>query len=417
MKMIIENEQQINIKRAKAVLLGCMFLGLFSEILLAPFYPQFFSKVFGIQDYSYTGMYIFICRLVVVIISPVWGLLAKYIDAKKLLYIGQAGTALFTAMMAFAESAQQFLLITVCLLLFKSSYMLIYPLIIELSGHKDNASSVASFHAVYHASIICATLVGGWMIGLSNPISLFFYAAMIDVVQLILCILVFRGFNHKPKKEESQPVLPNKKLFNGFIVLLGVLFFTIMIISNVIRPFFTVYTEELFKSSLMVSSILYLIPSVMAIIAMPFIKRFCSPTQITKTYLVSIFLLAVSLLMQSISESIYLFLIGRMLFGFCFILCMASLDIAMFNWKKGGIHLNFSIIVSFQTVGELVSPILASFLVKIDGLVMPLLVASMICVVNGFLFMIFRKIMNAEQHQNKWIEKELYSRRGLNGEL
>jgi MFS family permease len=85
----------------------CIFLGLFTEVLLSPFYPQFFRKVFGVEDLSYTGYYIFICRLTVIAISPLWGLLARWIEVKWLLYCGQAGAAIMTALMATANSAEQ----------------------------------------------------------------------------------------------------------------------------------------------------------------------------------------------------------------------------------------------------------------------------------------------------------------------
>ncbi|MNW13878.1 hypothetical protein D3C71_2119390 [compost metagenome] len=65
-----------------------MFLGLFTEVLLSPYYPQFFHQVFGIEDYSYTGLYLFVCRLTVVLCSPLWGWLTRKLEAKRLLLVG-----------------------------------------------------------------------------------------------------------------------------------------------------------------------------------------------------------------------------------------------------------------------------------------------------------------------------------------
>lgn len=61
------------LNRSISVLFVCAFTYIFSEVLLAPFYPVFFEKVFGVEDLSYTGFYIFICRVTVVLTAPFWG--------------------------------------------------------------------------------------------------------------------------------------------------------------------------------------------------------------------------------------------------------------------------------------------------------------------------------------------------------
>lgn len=140
----------------------CVFLSLFSEVLLSPFYPLFFSKVFGVQDLSYAGYYIFICRLTVVLFTPIWGFLAKRFEARKLLSVGQLGTAVMTAMMALTQNIYQFTFITVLLLIFKSSYFLLYPLIIELGGAEEkffNGSLSGGF------SWGDCVIDGGWGLG------------------------------------------------------------------------------------------------------------------------------------------------------------------------------------------------------------------------------------------------------------
>ena len=99
----------------------CVFLAIFNEVLLSPFYPQFFRKVFGVEDLAYTGFYIFVCRLTVVLSAPIWGILSRRLEVKHLLYIGQAGTAVMTALLGTSTNVQQFLIYTIVLLLFKSS--------------------------------------------------------------------------------------------------------------------------------------------------------------------------------------------------------------------------------------------------------------------------------------------------------
>lgn len=399
-------DNKAKLKRAQYVLLGCLFLGLFTEVLISPFYPQFFQKVFGIEDYAYTGMYLFICRLTVVIISPLWGFLSKYFDAKHLLFVGQIGTALFTAMMAMAETATQFLIITIFLLLFKSSYMLIYPLIVELSGARNNAETAAKFHAVYHFAIIVSTLVGAWMIELENPLRLFYWAAAADVVQLAFCVWALKGIAGRKEKSESKESAGSKK-WSGFLFILGSLFFTLTVANNMIRPFFTKYTELEFGYSVGFGSFLFLLPSVMAIIAMPFIKRFCTPDKLNVVYSLGIGIMAVGLYLQGTAESVVVLILGRMMYGLFLAITLAALDVTLFNRGSGSqLHFHFSVIVTFQTVGELISPLLASGLVERFGLEAPLFMAGGICLINLLLFVVFMAKKEIEKHQDEALVKE-----------
>jgi DHA1 family multidrug resistance protein-like MFS transporter len=162
-----------SLPRVTGTLFLCVFLALFTEVLLSPFYPQFFAKVFGVTDLSYTGFYIFVCRLTIVLCAPIWGGLARRFEVKNLLYIGQAGTAIMTAMMATAQTANQFMLITIFLLLFKSSYLLVYPLIIQLAGQAKRATFVGIYQAIFHGAIVASTVVGAWMINLETPLFCF----------------------------------------------------------------------------------------------------------------------------------------------------------------------------------------------------------------------------------------------------
>ena len=59
-----------------------------------------------------------------------------------------------------AGSATEFLVLTVLLLLFKSSYMLIYPIVMELGDQDGRAGSAAKFHAVHHTAVLLASLAG-----------------------------------------------------------------------------------------------------------------------------------------------------------------------------------------------------------------------------------------------------------------
>ncbi len=97
--------------------------------------------------------------------------------------------------------------------------------------------------------------------------------------------------------------------------------------------------------------------------------------------------MAAGLMIQALSEGITGLIIGRMLYGMFLAITMAVLDVILFERERGtGAAMTFSVMVSFQTAGELLSPLLASFLSIQAGLNTPLLAAALLCLVNTLLF-------------------------------
>ena len=337
----------------QAALLGCMFLGLFTEVLLSPYYPQFFHQVFGIEDYSYTGLYLFVCRLTVVLCSPLWGWLTRKFEAKRLLLVGQAGTALSTVLLAQADSATEFLILTVCLLVFKSSYMLIYPIIMELSDNGAQAGSAAKFHAVHHTAVLIAALVGAHMLQMEQPLTLFYGAAAADVIQLFVCVVVLWGWKSASKREERREPKGSKGLLSNLlhdrtIVTLGLLFLTLTIANQVVRPFFTPYVQKDFGLSIEWAGLLFLLPHVCALLLLPFLRSLAKPGRLPIAYMVGVGAMAIGLITQGMAEGIGGLIAGRILYGMFLAITMAVLDVILFQREQGAsAPIAFSVMVSF----------------------------------------------------------------------
>lgn len=377
------------------VLLLCVFLAIFNEVLLSPFYPQFFRKVFGIEDLAYTGYYIFICRLTVVICSPLWGILARRFEVKHLLYVGQIGTAIMTALMGTSTTANQFLIYTVLLLVCKSSYLLVYPLIIQLAGEAKRAAVAGTYQAVFHGAIIAATIAGAWMVDLDAPLFLFYWIAAADILQLGLCLYCLRNVSTQRPDQQAVNELPTNENQTGFILAIGSVILTFQLANNLVRPYFTEYVIEApFNLNLLSSSLLFLIPSVTAIVALPYIRRACIPKRLGSIYLVGLSLLSISLLIQGYTQQVLILILARIVYGFCLSITQATLELKLFNHSAlNRLHFNYSLATSFANVGNLAAPLIASWLVSFSNLAMPLLVAAFICFANLLLvrLTVFRK--------------------------
>ncbi|BAY37570.1 hypothetical protein NIES2111_19090 [Nostoc sp. NIES-2111] len=375
----------------------CVFLSIFNEVLLSPFYPQFFRKVFGVTDLAYTGYYIFICRLTVVLAAPVWGILSRRFEVKNLLYVGQLGTAVMTALMGTSTSAEQFLLYTILLLLCKSSYLLVYPLIIQLGGEEKRAAIAGTYQAVFHGAIIIATIVGAFMVNIDTPLILFYGIAAADIVQLAICAYMLRGVStQRHEQQADNQIVPNQI---GYVITIGIVILTFQLANNLVRPFFTEYvTAAPLNVNLLTSSLLFLIPSVMAIAALPYIRQACRPERLNTIYLGGLSLLIISLGVQGLSFNLPLLILARIVYGFFLAVTQATLELQIFNQSTAKhLHFNYSLVTAFANIGHLGAPLLASWLVNTQNLASPFIAATVICCLNLLFFRYFPKVGGRRQ--------------------
>ncbi|CAM4006931.1 MFS transporter [Paenibacillus alkaliterrae] len=369
-------------KGIQAILFFCIFYFVFTEVALSPFYPQFFEKVFDIKDLEYTGFYIFMARLTVVISAPIWGLLAKRYEVKYLLFTGQWISVFMLIGMGASANAEQFLIFTVLLLIGKSSFLLIYPLLIELGGHKQNAAVAGCYHVVLHSAVIMGTLLGACLLKLNEPLDLFYWMAVCDLGLWIICWFALRKVFSKKQKsiEKNSPRVGNHSI--GFMLTIGLVIFTFHTANNVIRPYFITYTVNDFGLSLTESSWIFIAPSLMAILAYPFIRKACIPERLTSVYLFAVGMLSGSLFLQGATNSLMLLLLGRVFYGFFLAVSQAALEIYLFQRSRDSLHLNYTMAASFQNIGLLAAPLLASSLVTSYNPAFPLIIAAVICLVN-----------------------------------
>lgn len=362
-----------SMSRAQWILLVCGFLQVFTETLLSPFYPQFFAKVFGVGDLEFTGRFIAICRLTVMICGPLWGLLARRYSATVLLMVGQFFTAVLTALCALAQDERQFIVLTVFLLIFKSSYMLVYSLLMELAGGAGRAAAIGKLQAAVHLAIIASSLCGAWVIDMPSPLWIFYPAALLDIVLLVLCLYALR-MKRMVRQAPAETAQAAPSVSWPWMAALGLCFICFHLGINVIRPYFTQYVSsgEGYGLSTTLAGVLFLVPSAMALVAMPWVRRLHAPGRHRAFYTGSVSLLVMGLMLQAVGSGWALLLAGRVLFGFCVIIAQSILELRLFSaGSEGRLHLRVGLSVAWQNAALLGAPLLASELVSRTSLVAP----------------------------------------------
>jgi DHA1 family multidrug resistance protein-like MFS transporter len=371
---------------SSALLLMCGFLFVFTETILSPFYPQFFKQVFGVNDLELTGHYVAMCRLTVLVSAPFWGFIARYIDPIKLLVGGQSIAAVITLCLSFSSSLPVFMLLTVLLLLFKSSYFLFYSLLIEMQGKDKQSSTVGQVQLVVHAALIASTLASAWVLSFDHPLQLFVVVAVLDTLLVLLCVVVLfrrRGISI-PQKVTAMAQDSIQAWRLQTILGYGLLVLAFSVAINSIRPYLTVYSMQTLHVSRVEAAFLYLMPSLMAILAFPLIRSaWMQRLNISHGYAALLGLLVSSLVWQAMATDIYALFAARMLFGLSMLLGQALLELYLFSNAAHSPHWYFGLASSVQHAGQLLAPLCAAVLVGLYGLTAPFWLAAAVLVFSG----------------------------------
>ncbi len=339
----------------------CLFMTMTSEVLLSPFYPQYFTHAFHVDGVAMTSFFIICCRIVVIVMTPLWGMLFKKWNVKYVVVTSLLMTALIKVILSEVSTFYEFLATSLVLLLFQSSLYLLYPYLVgHMKKGQKKASAATTYVFIVHTAIIVASLFGSTVIAWEMPLNVYQYFALIDMV-LAVWLLTRKALPLKAEKTPASIQSINEPIF---FYLLAIFFFYLG--HNVIRPYFTFFTHETYGMSSQGSALLYAMPSIMAIVL-----KLTVPTKLLNGNVIPLFygITGASVLvlcLQAYADHLSVFIISRILYGAGFYLSMVILDIYLFRKSKEAAAYYYSWLIAVQNIALLIAPILALEISKVD---------------------------------------------------
>ncbi|MFJ8265627.1 MFS transporter [Peribacillus asahii] len=354
----------------------CLFLTMLSEVLLSPFYPQYFSEAFGVQGVEMTSIFIICCRLVVIIMTPFWGVILKKWSMRQVVICSLFMTAVFKVILSESTTFLSFLITSLLLLVFQSSLYLLYPYLVEsMEQQEEKAKKTTVYMFVMHTAIIVSSLLGSFVITWEMPLKVYLIFACMDLGLMV--ILLATKLLSPDAVKKDQPIHIKVKKQPIYFYMIAIFFFHLG--HNVIRPYFTLFVEDRYEVGNQMNALLYVMPSMMAIIL-----KFCVPIRVFRgqdtllLYIVTI-LSVFSLAIQASIDSLGIFIISRIIYGGCFYLSMVVLDIYLFRQFHEAATYYYSWLIAVQNVALLFAPLLALMVSKVS-LYVPLLCGAVLLV-------------------------------------
>lgn len=349
-----------------------------SDYLLHPFYPQFFEARFGVTDPKYVGYYFAAICFMVMIAFPFWAYISKKVAELNILIYTQCIAGILALYCYWTTSYVNFWILSLIMVLFKGSYLLVYPYILKIITKKEHTNTIGLLSVVVHLGGILGAVIGGLIVDLVDASYIFLVMAAGDFMQMGISTYLLRSKKYDTNKViETQSTLDTKDKIipQGFILKIGLVTMVLYFSDFLIRPFFSLYWESLSDyDGKLISGCIYAIPGFVALIAL-WINTKHTPKNKNKSIVSALFLGMIGLLLQGLPvEAIVV--VGRIIYGWAIFQGVVRFDVLLFEYSSPNSYaIDYSKVHFFQNLGVLLASFSVGILVDQHGLQIPFTVA------------------------------------------
>lgn len=382
-------------------LIAMTALAVVTDNLIIPFYPQYFAERFGNPPPEHVGLYLAAISLTVMAVFPLWARLAKRVHPVRILIGAQFMAGTLTAALTFIDSLPLFWVVSLVMIVFKGSYLLMYPYVMSLQEQDNHTQTIGTLSVVVHFGAILGAAAGGLILQVMAIGDVFLVMAAGDFIQMAICMHLIRG--HLPHGQAPAPEVGNdggaapaapRSLVAIYKLCVVMLLF--YFVAYVTRPFFAVYWQQVatWNSELM-AGFVYSLPGAVAVFALWWSKRAASQGSTRDGILAGLLLGAAATFIQGFDDQ-WLILLGRVLFGWALYQVTVRLDALLFELSTPDNYgVDFSKINIFQCLGTMGASYGAGLLVSHYGQHMPFWVGALGLLITAALFPLLIKAGSA----------------------
>lgn len=351
----------------KFSLIVLTLVSVIADSMLLPFYPQFFAQAFDNHSTQLVGYYIAASCLTVIVSFPVWAKIAKRVNELHLWVGTQIIAAALGLACYYSSSLLQFWLLSQLMLMFKASYLLIYPFVIRLEEKDKHMNMVSLFSVLMHFGAIGGALLGGVILQMFSAKDAYLVMPISDAIQVVVCLFIIAKLRvpfwaEIPSVETSSFISPEHKKFIANLGIVSMLFYFSVFL---ITPFFSRYWELIsdFNSEI-ISGVVYSIPGWIALIGL-WVNSRAQASENHKLHIVSAMLIGiVGLIIQGAPQE-WLVIVGRGVFGWGLFQVTVRLEVFLFaNSAPENYARDFSRLYLFQNIGVIAASFVAGYIVQ-----------------------------------------------------
>lgn len=363
----------------KYCLIMLTLVSVVSDSMMAPFIHNFFCQAFAAYSTKMVGYYLAASCITVIVAFPIWTRVAKRINELHLLVYTQIAAGILGLACYYSTTLTQFWILSQLMLVFKASYLLIYPYVLRLEERNKHLSMISIYSVLIHFGAIGGAVIGGFILQFYSAKDVYLVMPISDTIQVVVCLCLIlklkvpfkAGVQLNSKKVETAS--EHKK----FILNLGVTSILFYFSVFLIRPFFSRYWESVANyDGEIVSGLMFSIPGWIALVGLWVNHRAKSSSGSSHNIIPAMLIATSGLLLQGIQQE-WVVVLGRCIFGWGLFQATVSLEAFMFERSTPENYANdFSHVFFYQNLGVISASFLVGYIVDNGSLVTPFFIAS-----------------------------------------
>jgi len=372
------------------ILLG-HFTAAFAALGMPPFFALILEQSLGNEEIYLAGWLYGLPVLFTALSSPMWGYLADRVGKKAMLMRAQLGLAASFLLAGFADSTGQFIVALVLQGLLGGTFGASNAYLASVLRGRALTNSLTLMQGSARAALVTAPLVLGLFMGVSSPIELYLYLAILPLLSaLLIGFLPSLPTVDKEARGRAQRSAPRPALTATQIYLIQFVFVFATVITF---PYFIAFAQqEALALSASFAGLLFGLPHLVYLLsARPLsclsLSRWFGEGHLLATLGFALALLALSLFAQAQVSSVNELIVWRLVMGLAmtlvFIVLHGSIT-AVVDIGNAGKTMGW--FESSSKWGGVFAAVTAGFAVQLAGLGAPFMVAA-VCVVFTLCFL------------------------------
>ncbi|BFM12566.1 hypothetical protein R50072_27190 [Simiduia litorea] len=362
----------------KHTLILLTLVSVIADTMLLPFYPQFFSQVFAESSATHVGAYIAACCFTVMTAFPLWAKVARYVNEVHLWIYTQIAAGCLGLYCAQVDSLVNFWIASQLMLVFKASYLLIYPYVLRLEEKDKHLNVAGLFSVLVHFGAIGGALVGGLALQFFSAQSVYYVMAGSDALQVLICLWLVMALKLPLRNTSSSATLgaehlivhARAPLMSAWVLRVSLVSMVFYFSAFLARPYFSLYWEMISGTDQkLISALVYSIPAWIALGCLWFNHNAKGPQNHFQKIVLGSAVALMGLILQGAGHELAI-VIGRCLFGYGLYQIMVRLEVILFERSDPANYASdFSKIHFFQNLGVIAASFAVGYIVDGLGLV------------------------------------------------
>lgn len=385
--------KKLNYRSVNAVLF-CHFIAASSTLGIAPFFSLILSSGFDLKPSMLVGILYTLPTFLTAIFSPIWGKLADKINKKSAILRAQIGLSLSFLLASFSSGNLYIFIFSLCLQGILGGTLATANAYLAKTNQGNQLSKLLNLTQVSaRASFLIAPIIIGFLIHYFSVFSIYLLLSIATLISAIWVLFaienddkIIRDKTNNIKRTENNI----KQIINlpYFLLLIGNLVLSFGLVASF--PYFILLSEKHFHiQSATFSGLLFGLPhAIFLMIIFLMQNKISSKENQPKIFIISLFLLGLSIIFQSLTSSLIIFFILRIFMGIFMTISYISLNkmISMLKLQQKEGHV-FGWLDSFNKYGGVFAGVFAGFAFQFFGLTGPFLLSFLIlCIFSVFIY-------------------------------